>query len=266
MRDLCMQFYDQPYLRDADVRRVFVIDPERRAVLLTTPMRVMSAWSAKESRAASGDTTATGAAAATAAPYLSVSGWQPPIDEQVAKRYLSVLHAGRSGSIVSAAGLASFHAVNETDAFLSSSSAEGAAATTQPTQQKNPNIMVTNVLSNVSLAQNSWLPFVVECLSDVDSGSSFVSGRLDFTMPPSTNSEVCGLLLREEESDVAMGSPMIKVDTIDGQPEVIEGVQFRNGYGAKWDPLVAYTPLLKPYYSPQHRAPAKNRIWVIAGA
>lgn len=258
-RDLCTLYYNQTYLRDIDVRRVFVIDETRKTVLLTTPMRIMSAWWARQRTVQSTVAPESlSASDSTPTPYLSIRGWQPAIDPLVAETYLDVLRSGHAGSIVSAAGIAAIYAVNS-PAF--SNSNVTTVADTVPSTSNDP---PRKVLQEIPIAETSWLRLVVDHLSGVEAGASFVADSIDFDVPSLfMQEEKVVLLLREEESDVAMGSPMLIADDVNG---IVEGIQFRDGYGAKWDATATHIPLRKPLYSPTHRAPAENRIWVFGGS
>lgn len=257
-RDLCILYYDQPYLRDIDVRRVFVIDQTSKTVLLTTPMRVMSAWWARQRAVQSAAASESPSASdSTPTPYLSVRGWQPAIDPLVAATYLNTLRSGHAGSLVSAAGIAAFYAVKSPPlSSPATADADAEAATSDDGLKK--------VMREIPIVGTSWLKFVVDFLSGVEAGASFIADSIDFDVPFSlAQEEKVTLLLKEEESDVAMGSPMFITDDVNG---IVEGIQFRDGYGAKWDAAATHIPLRKPLYSPIHRPPAENRIWVFGGS
>lgn len=243
-RDLALSCYNQPYLQHINVRRVLVIDADRRAVLLTTPFRVMAAWRARRH--------------GERAPYLSVSGWQPAIPPADAQRFLSVLSAARTGSLVIAAGRASWYAVN-----VSNISLEPSSDSTAPDSQDAATLQPEHVQMPMSLNDVGWLRMVSENLTGVDVGTCYVTDQLDFELPDDmVDTSSAMLLIREEETEVAMGAPMLTTATAD-EPAV-DGVQFRGGYGARWDPSASSVSLRFPYYSPKHRPPSLNRVWNFA--
>lgn len=258
-RDLCTLYYDQPYLRDIDVRRVFVVDETTKTILLTTPMRVMSAWWARHRSMQSAIESGTASASdPIPAPYLAVRGWQPAIDPVVAATYFDTLRAGHAGSFVSAAGIAGINAVGPPTHFTSAPATGGNATAADNGHS------VRKVLQGILVGETSWLSLVVDFLSGVEAGASFIADAIDFDVPASLAQEgKVTLLLREEETDVAMGSPMFIAD---GASDIVEGIQFRGGYGAKWDATATCIPLQKPLYSPTQRGPAENRIWVLGGS
>lgn len=248
-RDMAARHYDSDLFRTLRIQRVFVIDTLARVALLTTPMRVISVWHNRESQWAGQQQLSVPTS------YTSLSGVQPPVLEETAQRYLNILARARQGTtVLSNEGNVTFHALRITNA-------QGLVTGANQLE----------VLQPEPLQSALWLKMFVQNFGTGFADVAYIADSIGFERPSDESSTSAQspppfvLLVKECESDAAMGSAVRLPPDENGI--VIEGMQFRNGFGAVWDASSQFAELQFPLYSPFHLTASEvnpERLWAFS--
>lgn len=234
VRDMGVQYYGSRFLRDVKVRRVMVLDVAARVALLTTPLRALAVWQHREAQPPGEPMIS----------YLQLTGEQPAVPPPALERFRAVFLAARQGAVRATSGFVEFHAPRL--ALVNGQVSAGAS-------------------DSMTVQYTAWLKMFEQNFGSGDSDTAYIFDDIGYKRPnrnSTANLEPLELLLEECESDVAMGSAM---KIVGDSGEAVDGIQFRNGYGAKWD--AGGCTLEFPCYSPFHRGEADvqmNRVWIFS--